>query len=158
VNADEPKYYGHLDGLFGDRVTGWCCREGDDRPLTLQLLVNDEVVTTFVADVERGDLAALGLRSLQHGFMSPAMLRNTSPDAIITVKVAGTNVSVPHSGHRHGDYKQLATPPIQPGVSVLNLIPADTEFMLPRCPGWVETSSSCLPILRFLLGSVSQFG
>jgi hypothetical protein len=129
VNADEPKYYGHLDGLFGDRVTGWCCREGDDRPLTLQLLVNDEVVTTFVADVERGDLAALGLRSLQHGFMSPAMLRNTSPDAIITVKVAGTNVSVPHSGHRHGDYKQLATPPIQPGVSVPNLIPADTEFI-----------------------------
>jgi len=30
--------------------------------------------------------------------------------------------------------------------------------MLPRCPGWVETSSSCLPILCSLLGSVSQFG
>ena len=29
---------------------------------------------------------------------------------------------------------------------------------LPRCPGWVETSSPCLSILRFLLGSVSQFG
>jgi type I restriction enzyme, S subunit len=32
------------------------------------------------------------------------------------------------------------------------------QKMLPRCPGWVETSSPCLPILRFLLGSVSQFG
>ena len=32
------------------------------------------------------------------------------------------------------------------------------QFRLPRCPGWVETSSPCLSVLRFLLGSVSQFG
>src|SRR5271166_2058736 len=35
---------------------------------------------------------------------------------------------------------------------------AKSEFGPPRCPGWVETSSPCLSILRFPLGSVSQFG
>jgi len=33
-----------------------------------------------------------------------------------------------------------------------------SETLPPRCPGWVETSSPCLSILRFPLGSVSQFG
>lgn len=41
------------------------------------------------------------------------------------------------------------------GIEAENVIP---EKWLPRCPGWVETSSPCLSILRFLLGSVSQFG
>jgi hypothetical protein len=44
------------------------------------------------------------------------------------------------------------------GNAILAIDPTLLNIWLPRCPGWVETSSPCLSILRFLRGSVSQFG
>jgi hypothetical protein len=44
-----------------------------------------------------------------------------------------------------------------PSADLVGVVDFNAE-LLPRCPGWVETSSPCLSMLRFLLGSVSQFG
>ena len=108
--GDTPKYLGFIDGLLGDRICGWFLREGDDSPLPLELLVNDEIVASFTADGERGDLAPLGLSNVWHGFTSPRVLRNVPPDAIIRIKVAGSDVEVPRSGRPYSDYQHLAPP------------------------------------------------
>lgn len=105
--ADTPKYLGFIDGLLGDRICGWFLREGDESPLSLELLVDDEIVASFTADGERGDLAPLGLSNVWHGFTSPRVLRNVPPDAIIRIKVVGTDVDVPRSGLPYLDYQHL---------------------------------------------------
>jgi len=108
--ADMPKYLGFIDGMLGDRMCGWFLREGDESALSLELLVNDEIVASFTADGERGDLAALGLSNVWHGFTSPRVLRNVPPDAIIRIKVVGTDVEVPRSGRPFSDYQPLTSP------------------------------------------------
>ena len=107
--ADKPEYHGQIDGRFGTRVCGWFCRQGEDRALSLELLINDQVVATFVAEIERDDLARVGFGSGRHGFMSPEVLQYTSPDDIIKVKLAGTDVEVSGSGHPLSSYKQLGS-------------------------------------------------
>jgi hypothetical protein len=105
--ADTPKYLGFIDGLLGDRICGWFLREGDERPLSLELLINDEIVASFIADGERADLAPFGFGSVRHGFTSPRVLQNIPPDAIIRVKVAGTDMEVPQSGRPFSDYRLI---------------------------------------------------
>lgn len=127
--ADTPRYLGFIDGLLGERICGWFLREGDERPLALDLLVNDEVVASFIADGERGDLAPLGAGNSRHGFTSPALQRSIPSDAIIRIKVTGTDVEVPPSGLPFSDYQQLG--PRQPITRPTGSqsVPGRTEFV-----------------------------
>jgi hypothetical protein len=75
--------------------------------------------------MQRDDLARVGFGSGRHGFMSPQVLQHASPGDIIKLKLAGTNVEVPGSGHALSEYKQLGSdgPRMTPGT-----IAGNTEF------------------------------
>lgn len=125
--TDAPEYIGFIDGRLGERLYGWCWRVGDDHPVTLELLIDDRVTATFVADGERSDLAHLGDGTGRHAFLSPEVLNGVAPDAIIRVKVAGAGVELTHSGLRLADYRQSGSP--APAIAGLRLIPQGSEFV-----------------------------
>src|SRR3954466_4357409 len=102
-----PAYEGFIEGRSGEEMFGWCRRVGDDRPISLDLYVDGRLAATFVADYLRGDLAERGIGSGCFGFIAPA-IRNITADAIISVKVSGTDIEVTHSGLAFSAYRQSA--------------------------------------------------
>jgi hypothetical protein len=107
VVVSRTDYLGSIDGLIDDRVLGWCWRKGDERPVSLELCVNGEHVTAFVARDERPDLAKAGYGNGSNAFHTPVALRGISPDAIVTVRVLGTAFELPSSGRRLGEYRRF---------------------------------------------------
>ena len=110
--ADQPAldasaYDGWVDGLIDDRLCGWCWRIGSPDPVSLELSVDGEPVATFVAMDARDDLKRFGIGNGRHGFASPITLRGVPPDAVITLKVRGTDIEVPGSGRRLSEYPLL---------------------------------------------------
>ena len=105
MSGDVAEYQGFIDGIFGDRMTGWCWQKGSDRPISLVMLIDNAVVATFSADLERGDLVQAGIGNGRHGFMTPPVLRGISPDAVIRMKIAGTEIEVRLSGQRMSEYQ-----------------------------------------------------
>lgn len=60
---------GSLDSFTGRVVRGWACDlERPDESVTLELLLNDEVVVEFKTDRYRPDLEEMGMGSGHHGF------------------------------------------------------------------------------------------
>jgi hypothetical protein len=104
---DASAYQGWVDGLMDDRMCGWCWRIGSSNPVSLQLSVDGETVATFVAMDPRDDLVQIGIGNGRHGFASPIALRGVPPDAVIKLKVRGTDVEVPGSGRRMSEYPLL---------------------------------------------------
>ena len=98
-------YDGSFDGLIDDRACGWCRRIDDPRPVALQLYVDGKRVSTFVAKFPHDGLRKLGLGN--HGFHSPSALRGLPPQAIIRLRVQGTNFEVPHSGRALSECPRL---------------------------------------------------
>jgi hypothetical protein len=108
ASADQASAYeGWVDGLIDDRVCGWCWRIGSPHPVSLELSVDDQRVATFVAMDRRDDLERLGIGNGRHGFFSPTALRGIPPNAVIKLKVLGTDIEVPGSGRSLSEYPQL---------------------------------------------------
>jgi hypothetical protein len=110
--ADEPAndasaYEGWVDGLMDGRVCGWCWRKGRPDPVSLELSIDGQRVATFVAADRRDDLEQAGIGTGRHGFFSPIALRGLPPEAVIAVKVAGTDIEIPGSGRRLSEYPVL---------------------------------------------------
>jgi hypothetical protein len=104
---DASAYQGWVDGLIDDRLCGWCWRIGSPDPVSLELSVDGQCVATFIAMDRRDDLEQIGIGNGRHGFFSPIALRGAPPDAVIKLKVLGTDIEVPGSGRSLSDYKQL---------------------------------------------------
>ncbi len=104
---DAGAYQGWVDGLMDHRVCGWCWRIGSPEPVSLELTVDGETVATFTAKDPRDDLERIGIGNGRHGFFSPASMRGVSPDAVIRVKVLGTDIEVPGSGRSLSEFPPL---------------------------------------------------
>jgi hypothetical protein len=128
MSDDRAEYQGFIDGVFGDRMSGWCWQKGSDRPISVAMLIDNAVVVTFSADLERGDLAHAGIGNGRHGFMTPPVLRNVTPDAVIRMKIVGTEVELLLSGQRLSEYRQLGPVRRPPDPFGTGYIPENTEF------------------------------
>jgi hypothetical protein len=100
-------YEGWVDGLIDDRVCGWCWRKGSPDPVSLELSIDDQPVATFIAMDQRDDLKRIGIGNGRHGFYSPIAFRGVPPDAVIKLKVLGTDTEIPGSGRNLSEYRQL---------------------------------------------------
>jgi hypothetical protein len=100
-------YGGWVDGLIDDHLCGWCWRIGSPDPVSLELSVDGKPVATFVAMDPRDDLSGIGIGNGRHGFASPITLHGIPPDAVIKLKVRGTDIEVPGSGRRLSEYPLL---------------------------------------------------
>ena len=96
-----------MDGLIDGRLCGWCWQIDSPDPVSLELSVDGEPVATFVAMDPRDDLERIGIGNGRHGFASPIALRGVPPDAVIKLKVRGTDIEVPGSGRRLSEYPLL---------------------------------------------------
>jgi MoaA/NifB/PqqE/SkfB family radical SAM enzyme len=62
-------FEGFIDDFDGRRIYGWAKR-GDDGPVTVEILVDENVIETLVASNYREDLELSGVRSGKHAFAS----------------------------------------------------------------------------------------
>lgn len=83
---------GHLDQVVPGRVSGWAADlVTPDAPLSLDIVVDGEAVSTVVADQLRADVRELGIGEGRHGFDLPIdlVLRDNTPTEV-AVMLAGT--------------------------------------------------------------------
>jgi hypothetical protein len=104
---DAGAYQGWIDGLLGNRLCGWCCRKTSLDPVMLELSIDGRQVATFAAMEHRDDLEQAGIGVGAHGFHSPVAMHDVPPHAVIQIKVQGTDIEIPGSGHPLSDYKRL---------------------------------------------------
>ena len=139
--AEASQYQGSIEGLIGEQLFGWCREIGDDRPVPLEIHVNNRLLAKVAASDHRGDLEQSGIGRGYHGFMSPP-LTGIAPNAVISVRVAGTDIELTHSGRALSAYGQLPAPPRT--TSGLQIVPRSTDFIAARAavfPGAGNTAT-----------------
>ena len=97
-------YGGVIDGVTGGCLYGWCCLTAVAEPVALDLLVDDQPVLTFLADVFRQDLLDAGFGTGHHGFSIDLATLGLRPDSVIRIKVAAQGIELDNSGHRLDAY------------------------------------------------------
>ena len=60
---------GYIDGLYEGQLRGWALDTNDDSPVTIKVIVDNEVVATGTADKYRADLKEAGMGSGYHAFI-----------------------------------------------------------------------------------------
>ena len=93
----ERHFLGHIDDVLNNIVYGWAAERGSDLPQTLEVLVDDQLITTVIASEFRADLMEQGIGAGRHGFRLalPALMR---PDAKLTIRVLGRTYQLIGSG------------------------------------------------------------
>ena len=98
------RYGGVIDGVTNGFLYGWCRLTGVDDPVGLDLLVDDQPVLSFSADVFRQDLLDTGFGTGHHGFYIDLVKLSVRPDSVLRVRVAGLTVELDNSGRRLKSY------------------------------------------------------
>jgi len=105
VGAVRRIYRGRIDGVGHGCVFGWCQRIGSSDPVRLDLLIDDRLVTSFLADVFLKNLLDAQVGAGAHGFVAALTDFQVKPDAIIRVRVAGRLIELDNSGQRLDCYQ-----------------------------------------------------
>lgn len=82
-------FSGRIDGVVNHRLSGWCWEVGNSVPVRVDLIVNDHVIGTVMADRFRHDLRKQGIGDGRHGFQIDLAQYTIAADAIIRVRVHG---------------------------------------------------------------------
>jgi hypothetical protein len=93
-------YGGVIDGVTGGCLYGWCCLTAVAEPVALDLLVDDQPVLAFMADVFRQDLLDAGFGTGHHGFSIDVARLALRPDSVIRIRVAAQGIELDNSGRR----------------------------------------------------------
>jgi hypothetical protein len=75
-----------------------------DDPVALDLLVDDQPILSFNADVFRQDLLDTGFGTGHHGFYIDLAKLSVRPDSVIRVRVADHTIELDNSGRRLKSY------------------------------------------------------
>lgn len=111
VQPDNPAYLrtansqfvGFIDGIEEGHLTGWCQQVGALQPVTLDLIANDQVLTTFVATEFRQDLADLQIGNGNHGFRVDLRPFHLPADTVIRLRLSKRSIEVQGSGKTIGE-------------------------------------------------------
>lgn len=97
-------YVGLLEGVSYGRLYGWCWLPQVPDPVTVEVLVDDRVAGTVVADVFRQDLLDAGIGAGRHGFFVALETLGARPDSVIRARVARHDVELMCSGRFLREY------------------------------------------------------
>jgi hypothetical protein len=98
-------YHGKVDGVEGGSIFGWCQLLGSTDPVRLEMFIDGELVTSFLAGVFRQDLLDAKIGDGAHGFVVELGALRPKPDAFIHVRVAGRPIELDNSGQRLSHYR-----------------------------------------------------
>jgi hypothetical protein len=116
IQPNRPRYLGTarrrveglIEGVRDGLLYGWCCLTRSAEPVTLEVLVDDRVALTMVADTFRQDLLDAQIGEGSHGFFVPLRVLQARPQSVIRVRVAGHGVELENSGKRVRDFGAVA--------------------------------------------------
>jgi hypothetical protein len=116
IEPNRPRYLatarrpfeGLIDGVTGDQLYGWCWLKRVPEPVRLDVLVDDRLAASTVADAFRQDLIDAGIGHGRHGFFVPVEALHARPDSVIRVLVAPHGVELANSGTRLRDFRSAA--------------------------------------------------
>ena len=83
---------GNIDIIEKDRIAGWCCDTSDfDLKLPINILINDQLVATSVANRFRSDLKDAGLGDGFHAFDVEIKIRWDISHQVVKIQDSKTN-------------------------------------------------------------------
>ena len=117
IEPNRPRYLatarrpfeGSIEGVREGRLYGWCWLLRMPEPVTLDVLVDDRLVLTTIADSFRQDLLDAGIGNGRHGYFVPLEELRARPDSLIRVRVARYGVELVNSGTRLCDFGPAST-------------------------------------------------
>jgi len=98
------RFEGLIEGVRGGQLYGWCRLTASHDPVALEVLVDDRVALSVVADTFRQDLLDAGLGTGSHGFFIGIEALQSKPDSLIRVRVARQGTELGNSGTRLCDF------------------------------------------------------
>ncbi|HEX5325914.1 MAG TPA: hypothetical protein VFW75_04530 [Acetobacteraceae bacterium] len=98
------RYDGNIDGMFNGNLVGWCREIGEAAPVRLDLLVDGEIRSSFLAGQSRDDLKRAGIGDGSHGFTASTEGLGIIPASILSVRVSGRTFEIPGSGKAAWEY------------------------------------------------------
>jgi hypothetical protein len=98
------RFDGLIEGVRGGQLYGWCCLTRSEDPVTLEVLVDDRLALTVVADAFRQDLLDAGFGQGRHGYFVPLEKLAAQPQSAIRVRVARHHIELDNSGTRLCDF------------------------------------------------------
>jgi hypothetical protein len=116
IEPNRPRYLisarrrfdGLIEGVRGGQLYGWCALTKSAEAVTLDVLVDDRVSLTLVADIFRQDLLDAGIGEGRHGYFVPLDALQARWDSVIRVRVARHGVELDNSGTRLCDFGSAA--------------------------------------------------
>jgi hypothetical protein len=107
LGAARRRFEGHVDGLRGSVVQGWCRQVGYDGPVPVEILVGGRRCAVTFADLERPDLAVVGFPSTRHGFAADIPGADSLGEEVLTVRVRDRLFELTGSGRRVSELRQV---------------------------------------------------
>lgn len=98
------RFDGLIEGVRGGQLYGWCALTKSPEPVTLDVLVDDRVALTLIADTFRQDLLDAGIGEGRHGYFVPLDAMDARCNSVIRVRVAHHGVELHNSGTRLCDF------------------------------------------------------
>jgi hypothetical protein len=98
------RYDGLIEGVRGGQLYGWCWLTQAPDPVTLDVLVDERLVTRVTADVFRQDLLDAGIGQGRHGFFIPIETLQAQPSSLIRVRVTEHGIELNNSGKRLSEF------------------------------------------------------
>jgi hypothetical protein len=83
-------FKGHFDAIQKSVARGWCSSVHHNNPVTVELVAENAVLASAVADIYRHDLEAAGIGTGRHSFEIDLSDLDVPEEAILRLRVAGT--------------------------------------------------------------------
>jgi hypothetical protein len=88
INLFHSEYRGHFDGISDGKALGWCKKNDGPEKVELQIIANQIVVGTVLADIFREDLREAEIGDGCHAFSFDLSLIDLAPNAILQIRTA----------------------------------------------------------------------
>ncbi len=91
-------YRGHVDGIHGGQLWGWCAPAKGEASVDVELLIDGTAVRSMVANERRQDLVEAKIGTGAHAFKFDLFQDDFAENCVVMVRVAGTDFVIDGSG------------------------------------------------------------